>query len=135
MRIIAIDRDEGGAVSLQSGDIVLRAMDCLGYVSEPYPEVGDTIDVEFSCLHGEEQAWEQIFGSNPDRLRQLVPTGLWSYQAFGEIVSLGDSGDEPQVACGVVELPLPVRTSDPRCLGEFVSFSVARLDAWRKRGA
>ena len=111
----------------------LKAMDHLGYgrSDQPYPKVGDEFVPVFSCEFSEADSWVSVFAGNPEQRSELVSTGLWSYRALGELVSV-DDGDRVAVAkCGPCEVPMPIEVSDTSLIGAFVGFDIARLDAWR----
>jgi hypothetical protein len=128
-RLIASDSEEGGRVVLQLGEILLEAMDYLGHGLGDYPPVGSEIEIELTCLHSEEQTWEEMFSGNPGHLRKLVPTGGWSYRVYGCIAEVMP---EVRVECGGIVLPAPIQTSDLRCIDTFVAFDVSRLEAWQQ---
>jgi hypothetical protein len=130
--LVSSESQEGGTVVLQVAGLMLRAMDCLGHGTAAYPQICSELEVEFSCLHAEGESWESIFSGNPESLQCLLSTGGWSYRAFGRITSISP---EVLVDCGEVHLPAPVSTSDSRCIGAFIAFNVARLDAWSNRAA
>ena len=132
-RVISREEDEGGAVVLQIGPHSVTAMDCLGYDSERSVDIGEDVEVEFACLHEEGETWATVFASNPRNERRLERIGLWSYKVLGEIVSVESAGQGAAIAdCGSCLIPLPISVSDPQCIGQFVGFTVRRLDAWRR---
>lgn len=72
---------------------------------------------------GQAETWEQIFAGNPQGLNALIPLGGASYRALGHVVSI-----DPLVAnCGMLSLPLPLSTHDPRVIGQAVGFTVFSL--------
>lgn len=131
-RLISSEPEEGGLVVLALEQGCLNAMDCLGHKGGRPVRVGEEFEVEFSCLHGEGEDWHVVFTSNPRKERRLERIGLWSYRAFGEVVRVeGQDQDEAIADCGICQLPLPISVSDPSCVGQFVGFTIQRLDAWR----
>jgi hypothetical protein len=132
-RVISAESDEGGSVVLAIGDVRLTAMDHLGYgkSEQPRPAIGDEFVPAFSCQFDDSASWDSVFAGNPERRSELVPTGLWSYCAFGTLIAI-DEGDQEAVArCGPCDIPLPIEVSDPSLVGAFVAFEVQRLDVWR----
>ena len=68
--------------------------------------------------------WERTFGGNPERVKRLVRTGDWSYEGYGQVVSI-----RPVVVdFGVLRLEVGDWTNDSRCVGEYVFVPIARLD-------
>jgi hypothetical protein len=134
--IIAAENEEGGAVVLQVNGARIVAMDCLGYGPYSYPQVGTEFEVEFRCLYPDEQDWTSLFNGNPEMAKRLERQGLWIYKALGQLVEVESDNNESAIAdCGQCLLPVPIEVRDERCIGEYVSFSVSRLDAWRKNDA
>lgn len=132
-RLVSSKNEEGGLVVLELDAGAVNAMDCIGYSSNPPISVGTEFEVEFSCLYEEGEDWHFVFSSNPRKERRLEQTGLWSYKAFGEIMSVESEGQYSAIAdCGICQIPLPISVSDPDCVGQFVGFTVQRLDAWRR---
>lgn len=79
---------------------------------------------EFSHLGSDSHTWEQMFGGNADHRKELVRTGDWSYDAYGQIVSIA-----PVVAdFGLFRLTLGDFTHDERCVGEWILEKIQRLD-------
>lgn len=85
----------------------------------------------FSCQFPDDVTWSDVFSGNAEGRSELIPTGTWSYSAFGSLVSVDDENGEAIATCGSCALPLPIQISDPALVGSFVSFEVSRLDAWR----
>nr|WP_086940833.1 hypothetical protein [Thaumasiovibrio occultus] len=85
---------------------------------------GDTVDICLSaglCGDGEDQ--NAMLVNNSERERKLVQLNGWSYRAFGVVV---DIEDETLVDVGVSLLEAPF---DTRITGEYIAFTVERLDA------
>lgn len=79
---------------------------------------------EFSHLGTDNHTWEQMFGGNADHRKELVRTGDWSYDAYGQIISI-----KPVVAdFGLFRLTLGDFTNDERCVGEWILEKIQRLD-------
>ncbi len=79
---------------------------------------------EFSYLGLEEYSWEQMFSGNLRQEKKLVRTGDWSYEAYGQIVSI-----KPVIAdFGLFKLELGDFTNDQRCIGEWIVERIDRLD-------
>jgi hypothetical protein len=131
-RVISLEADEGGVVTLAIGDVQIAAMDHLGNggSTQACPK-SDDFFVSFSCLFRDSVSWDDIFSSNPDGRSELVPTGLWSYFAFGRLVSIDDESGSAIAKCGPFDLPLPVEVTDSSLVGSSVAFEIQRLDAWR----
>jgi hypothetical protein len=90
------------------------------------PCIGDEFDIELSAsLLDEDESWETIFSGNPERRKALEHINGWSYRAFGEIVSI----DPVVVDCGMIQIPEVIDSKDPGVIGEFVAFTITRLDA------
>jgi hypothetical protein len=131
-RLLSSEHEEGGLVVLAVGDEKVYAMDCLGYSAAPYPEVGETFDVEFRCLHSDHEDWESFFAGNIDGTKKLERIGHWSYRVLGTLTAVDSPGTEALVDCGICTLPAPIEIQDEACLGKYVGFEIQRLDAWRK---
>lgn len=86
---------------------------------------GSCIHIRLSPLCLSDETWEDIFSGNPDKLKRLESLGGWSYRAYGQIKSL----DPMTVDCGIDIEDEVVRTHDPRVVGEYVAYTMDRLDA------
>ncbi|MBK1790622.1 hypothetical protein [Persicirhabdus sediminis] len=79
---------------------------------------------EFDILCLTDQSWEDMFSGNPDKKKELVKTGDWSYDGYGQITSVS-----PVVAdFGDFTFEIGDITSDERCVGEFIHIVIDRLD-------
>jgi len=88
------------------------------------PDGVDWSSPEFSILRLREQAWDSMFRGNPERRKELIPTGQWSYYGYGEIVSV-----RPVVVdFGDFTFDIGDITSDQRCVGEFIHVIIDCLD-------
>ncbi len=86
-------------------------------------KVGEVIDADLHHLEGN-VSWEERFSKNNSRLKSLVHTGDWSYDAFGQIISIN-----PVVAdFGDIKLELGNFTHDSRVIGEYIYERIERLD-------
>jgi hypothetical protein len=104
---------------------------CFAFAVEFQP--GEEItDAQFSVVDGG-AGIEEVFAGNPDRTNRVENTGEWSCRAWGQIVAL--SGPDALVDCGGVLIPLTNLTHDETVIGEWVGFSVDRLDVFRDREA
>jgi hypothetical protein len=132
-RVVSREADEGGVVTLEIGGVHIAAMDNLSYgkSEQAYPNIGDEFVVEFSCMFSDDVTWMDVFSGNAEGRSELVPTGTWSYSAFGSLVSVDGENGDAIARCGACDLPLPIQISDRALIGSFVSFDVQRLDAWR----
>lgn len=109
-----------------SGEIFNAMDDISSYDSPASP--GTIFDVEFSSLTCEGETWEEMFRGNPKKEKKLEHQGGWSYIAYGEIIKLNPT----IVDCGLLQLEAPIHTHDERCLGEYVRFSIDRLEVFLK---
>lgn len=86
---------------------------------------GQRIEIELEAQVWDPGEWDEVFYSNPEKKKALVRLGGWRYLAFGQIVSVN-----PVVCdCGLIQADGPIRTHDPRCIGEYVGFKIQRIDA------
>ncbi len=92
-----------------------------------YP-VGSIVDVEFSFFE-KSFIWEEIFQGNPHKKRELVSTGEWSYEAFGQIISI----NPVQADFGPIILNLGVMTHDERVIGEYILLKISQLIIFPKK--
>ncbi len=86
---------------------------------------GTKIELELSPFVSDPGEWDEIFSSNPEKKKGLVPLEGWRYLALGQIVKVS-----PVVCdCGLLIIEEPFSTHDQRCIGEYVGFKIGRLDA------
>lgn len=105
----------------------LTVMDEFSIDARGAPGIGDDFEVELSTVLDGDQPWEALFSGNPGRKKVLEHLAGWSYRAFGEVVSI-----HPVVVdCGVIQIPDVFHSSDPLVVGDFVAFTITRLDATR----
>src|ERR1041384_5667478 len=66
---------------------------------------------EFGILRTTEQSWDSMFQGNPERRKELIPKGHWSYDGYGQIISV-----RPVVVdFGDFQFDVGDFTSDQRC--------------------
>ena len=86
--------------------------------------VDDYADVIFSHIAGGPNSWEKIFSKNEQKEKKLISTNEWSYEGYGEIISINpikaDFGD--------IVLELGEWSNDERIIGEFIYWEISRLD-------
>jgi hypothetical protein len=88
------------------------------------PEKVDWSATEFSILRVTAQPWDSMFRGNPERRKELVSRGHWSYDGYGEIISI-----RPVVVdFGDFRFDVGDFTSDERCIGEFIHVIIDRLE-------
>lgn len=84
----------------------------------------DQSSPEFDILQFEDQSWEAMFNGNPEQKKELLRTGDWSYDGYGQIISVS-----PVVAdFGDFTFEIGDFTTDERCVGEFIRVIIDRLD-------
>lgn len=89
---------------------------------------GEEIEVELTAgLHYEEESWESMFSGNPDGKKELQHQGGWSYRVYGVINRIAP---EVMVDVGFTEFEAPIDTNDERVIGESISFTISRMDAY-----
>ena len=87
-------------------------------------EVMDLDRPEFSYLNIEGSTWEEQFSGNPNKLKKLVSKGGWSYDGYGQIVSI-----RPVIAdFGLLKLDIGDFTNDERCVGAWIHEAIERLE-------
>lgn len=85
--------------------------------------IGSEVEVEFD-VWPDEIGWEEMFQRNIKKEKGLIPVGEYSYEAYGQIVSIN-----PIIAdFGDVKLQLWEFSHDERIIGEFIYFKINRLD-------
>ena len=90
------------------------------------PKVGETFDFEFSNMLDEDESWESIFQSNPDKKICIEQIEGWKYIAYGKIVEI----NPVRVDCGVFIEEDVMHTCDGKVIGEFVGFTITRLGGY-----
>lgn len=106
------------------GDIY-RLMDEIT-ISEYSPKIGDNFEIEFINLIDEDESWEEMFSSNPEKKKGLEHISGWKYRAFGEIISI----NPVKVNCGILVEESVVSSNDPRIIGEYIGFTISRLGGY-----
>lgn len=105
----------------------LTVMDEFGLFSvDSLPKPGELCEVEFSPYLDEDEAWEDIFAGNPDKLVLIEQIKGWRYRAFGKIINV----NPVVVDCGLLQVEDVVCSTDPRLIGEYVAFGITRLGAY-----
>lgn len=87
------------------------------------PAIGDEFDLELISFLDDNETWEEMFSGNPDQKLDLEPLGGWRYRAYGPVIRIAPV----IVDCGLAQIEGPVQSNDPRLVGEYLAFSVARL--------
>lgn len=130
--LISIEDDESGVVLMSIGGAEIAAMNYLGYKG-PYPEVGTFFQPSFTCLFDDDvdENWDSVFNGNPHRQQALERTGLWSYRALGQVVSIETADHAALADCGGCLIPLPITMFNPDFIGEYVGFDIVRLNVWQ----
>ena len=113
------------AATVQHNEQVLCVMDEFSIDIRSAPKSGEYFDVELSALVEEDTSWEAMFAGSPERKKALEPLSGWSYRAFGQILSISPV----VVDCGLLSIPDVLHTHDARVIGEFIAFTISRLDA------
>jgi hypothetical protein len=90
------------------------------------PKVGETFDFEFSNMLDEDESWEFIFQSNPDKKICIEKIEGWKYSAYGKIVEI----NPVRVDWGVFIEENVIHTHDEKVIGEFVGFTMTRLGGY-----
>ena len=121
MEIEILKTDGYGLLAeVRFGAQVLGVMDDFSMIQ---PESIDYSEPEFFHL-SIEYSWGKMFSGNPAKKKMLVRTGDWSYEAYGQIVSI-----KTVVAdFGLFFLELGNFTNDERCIGEWIVEHIDRLD-------
>ena len=88
-------------------------------------QAGEIMDVEFDFIEdNDDSTWEKCFDKNKLKTKELISTGKWSYDGYGQIISIN-----PIVAdFGVICLELGHWSHDERIVGEYVFLKILRLD-------
>ena len=90
------------------------------------PKIGESFDFEFSNTIDEDESWETIFRSNPDKKKCIEQIQGWKYRAFGQIVSV----NPVKVDCGILIEEDVIHTNDSKVIGEYVGFTISRLGGY-----
>ena len=113
------------AATVQYGERQLCVMDEFTVDERFAPKPEEAFDVELSALIDEQPTWEEMFAGNPNKTKGIEHLSGWSYRAFGRIVSI-----HPVIVdCGILSVPDVLHTNDSRVVGEFIAFTISRLDA------
>lgn len=87
---------------------------------------GDLVNLEITAgLYKEDEEWESMFSGNPEASKMLELQSGWRYRAYGKIISI-----KPVIVdIGLFEIEAPMDTNDNNVIGEFIAFTIMRLDA------
>lgn len=94
------------------------------FYGEEY-ESGQNIEVEFDHLESPLK-WDAIFNENKENELRLEKSkdSEWSYYGYGKIKSI-----DPVIAdFGDIQLELGNWTNDPKVIGEYIYWTIDRLD-------
>lgn len=117
--------EEGMDALIEIQGVRLEVMDSLLYHLKAKP--GDEIEVQLKAgLCDEDEDLDAIFTANPQCEKKLTHLQGWSYRAYGEIIAL----DPVIIDCGIARFSDVLCTHDERCLGEFIAWTIIRLDVW-----
>lgn len=126
--IVKLGEDEGCPALVKIDGVIYQAMDCFGYNGSGVKK-SEEAEIEFTVGVGDDdESWDDVFSGNPDQLKKLEKISGWSYKAYGEIINVNPI----IVDCGSAQFEDVVDTHDPRCVGEFIAFTIRRLDVWCK---
>ena len=109
----------------------LTVMDEFGLFSDSLSKAGKPCEVGFNTLLDDDEAWEDIFAGNPDKLVLIEHVEGWRYRAFGKIISV----NPVVVDCGLLQVEGVVCSTDPQLVGEYLAFSITRLSAYLRKAA
>lgn len=102
---------------------VLIVMDDISNPGGKHP-LGLVRDVEIGYLTVNPNDWEATFSGNPDHLKTLLHCERWNYLGYGQIVKI----NPVMIDFGIFTLQYDdLRTSDERCVGEYVVVKIDRL--------
>ena len=104
----------------------IHVMDEFSVCADTSPNIGEEFDFEFSAFLAEDEKWEDIFSGNPTHRIGLEPLGGWRYRAFGKVISVNPI----IVDCGLFTIEDVVISSDPKLVGESVTFIISRLGGY-----
>ena len=89
---------------------------------------GDKVEIDISAgLVDEDEEWESMFSGNPEHKKTIEHLEGWSYRVFGEVTEITP---EVMVDAGGIKFEAPIVTHDPKVVGEYVAFTINRLDAY-----
>jgi hypothetical protein len=88
---------------------------------------GEEVNVEFDCLTGMESL-KEIINGNPLKKKELIQKNKWSYDGYGEIVSI-----DPVVADfgNGIRLEIGNHLKNPKLIGSYIYREIIRLDIER----
>ncbi len=101
-------------------------MDEITSNAETMPRIGEVFEFEFSNVINEEESWDSIFRSNPEKKKCIEKIKGWEYRALGEIISI----NPVKVDCGLLIEENVIYTKDPKVIGEFIGFTINTLSGY-----
>ena len=101
-------------------------MDELTLDADSMPKIGEQFNFEFSNMLDEDESWDSIFRSNPDKKKCIKQIDGWKYKAYGEIISINPVA----VDCGVHVEEDVIHTNDSKVIGVYVAFTISRLGGY-----
>ena len=101
-------------------------MDELTLDVDSMPKGGELFGFEFSNMLDEEDSWETIFQSNPEKCQCIQQIEGWKYKAFGKVISI----NPVKIDCGVLIEEGVFHTNDTKVIGEYVGFIISRLGGY-----
>lgn len=72
------------------------------------PELGESFEIEFTNMLDDNEEWESIFQSNPEKKQCLEQVEGWKYRAYGKVISI----DPVVVDCGILQEEDVINTHD-----------------------
>ncbi|SFC11787.1 hypothetical protein [Pseudoalteromonas denitrificans] len=113
--------------TIEIDGVELHAMDDFGGEN---CTAGEKIEIDISAgLFYEDEEWESIFSGNLEQKMGIEHLIGWSYRVYGRVI---DITPEVIVDAGAIKLEVPIDTHDPKVVGEFVAFTITRLDAYAR---
>jgi len=101
-------------------------MDELTLDVDSMPKDGEIFYFEFSNMLNEDESWESIFQSNPNKLQCIRQIKGWKYQALGKVISI----NPVKVDCGIFVEEDVFHSDDSKVIGEYVGFTINRLGGY-----
>lgn len=91
------------------------------------PLAGAECELEFFVyFDNKDEVWEDVFSSNLDQRIGIEQIDGWKYRAYGKIIDI----NPVRIDCGLLIQEGVIATHDPRVIGEYVAFTIARLGAY-----
>ena len=106
--------------------VVFSVMDCLSESSMCEIAPGDELQVDLKIgLADEQESWSSMFNGNPEKKEFLEAIYGWKYKVYGKVVGFAPV----LIQCGAWTFEAPFETHDSKVVGEFLAFTIKRLDA------